>query len=107
MAELSHRLAGSRTRVPAARQGSVPRLPLVAFGLSLGLFLAITYVACVGFDLIFPAQAMHASWERLLPGFTWLTWPSFALGLVETFGYGWYVALIFAPLFNVFAARLG
>jgi hypothetical protein len=36
--------------------------------MSLSLFLAITYVLCVGFDLIFPAQAMHANWERLLPG---------------------------------------
>jgi hypothetical protein len=42
-----------------------------------------------------------------LPGFTRLNWPSFAPGLVETFAYGWYVALIFAPLFNVFSARLG
>lgn len=107
MAELSHNIAGARPRVTAVRQNSVLRLPLVAFGLSLGLFLAITYVACVGFDLIFPAQAMHASWERLLPGFTWLTGPSFALGLIETFAYGWYVALIFTPLFNVFVARLG
>lgn len=78
----------------------VPRLPVIAFGLSLGLFFAITYVLCVGFDLLFPGQAMYQTWLRLLPGFTWLTWSSFLLGLVESFAYGWYVALIFGPLFN-------
>jgi hypothetical protein len=36
---------------------------------------------------------------------TWLTWPSFVLGLIESSAYGWYVALIFCPLFNFFAAR--
>ncbi len=71
-------------------------------GMSLGVFLAITYALCVVFDLMFPGQAMYQTWLRLLPGFTWLTWPSFFLGLVEAFAYGWYIALIFAPLFNLF-----
>jgi hypothetical protein len=99
--ESADTLAG--TTLPSTREA--PRIPLVAFGLSLGLFLAITYILCVGFDLIFPGQAMYQNWLRLLPGFTWLTWPSFALGLIESFAYGWYVALIFCPLFNFFAAR--
>jgi 2TM family of unknown function (DUF5676) len=90
--------------IPLHPSGEAPRIPLVAFGLSLGLFLAITYVLCVGLDLIFPGQAMYQTWLSLLPGFTWLTWPSFVLGLIESFAYGWYVALIFCPLFNFFAA---
>jgi len=102
MAELSRKVD-----MPMARQGGEVRLPLVAFGLSLGLFLTITYILCVGFDIIFPSQAMYPNWQHLLPGFTWLSWPSFILGLVETFAYGWYVALIFAPLFNFFATRFG
>jgi hypothetical protein len=94
-------------RIPGTPLPTVPaaRLPVSALGMSLGLFLTISYVLCVGFDLLFPGQAMYQSWLRLLPGFTWLTWPSFLLGLVESFGYGWYVALIFGPLFNFFAAR--
>jgi len=94
--------SGSGTPLPVAQ---IPRIPVVVFGMSLGIFLAVTYVLCVGFDLIFPGQAMYETWLRLLPGVTWLTWPSFFLGLVESFAYGWYVALIFAPLFNFFAAR--
>lgn len=82
-----------------------PRLPVVALGMSLGIFLALTFVLCVGFDLLFPEHAMYETWLRLLPGFTWLTWQSFLLGLVESFAYGWYVALVFAPLFNLFAKR--
>jgi hypothetical protein len=81
-----------------------PRLPVIALGISLGLFFTITYALCVGFDLLFPGQEMYQTWLRLLPGFTWLSWPSFLLGLVESFGYGWFVALIFGPLFNFFAA---
>ena len=47
------------------------------------------------------------AWLQFLPGFTWLTWPSFFLGLVESIAYGWYVALLFGGLYNVAAARFG
>ena len=73
--------------------------------MALGLSFSITFVLCVLFDLWFPEQAMYQTWQQLLPGFTWLTWPSFFLGLAETFAYGWYVALVFVPLYNFFAAR--
>lgn len=88
-----------------AGPGTPPRIPVLAFGMSLGLFLAITFVVCVAFDLLFPGMAMYETWLKLLPGFTWLSWPSFLLGLAESFAYGWYVALVFGPLFNFFAAR--
>jgi hypothetical protein len=84
---------------------SISRIPVVPLGMSLGLFFALTFVLCVLFDLWFPALAMNPVWTPLLPGFTWISWTSFALGLVEAFAYGWYVALVFAPLYNFFAAR--
>lgn len=86
---------------------SVPRIPVLALGMSLSVFIVVTYVLCVLFDLWFPTQAMHPVWTPLLPGFTWLTWPSFFLGLIEAFAYGWYVALVFGPLYNFFAAKFG
>ena len=95
-----HRSAG--TPLPATR---APRILVLAFGMSLGIFLAITFTFCVGFDLLLPGQAMYQTWLRLLPGFTWLSWPSFLLGLAESFAYGWYVALVLGPLFNLFARR--
>ena len=82
-------------------------IPVLALGMSLGMFIVVTYVLCVLFDLWFPTQAMHPVWAPLLPGFTWLTWPSFFLGLVEAFAYGWYVALVFGPIYNFFAAKFG
>ena len=86
-------------------RSSAARLPVAALGMSLGLFLAITYVLCVGFDLLFLEHAMYRAWAPLLPGFAWLSWQGFLIGLAESYAYGWYVALIFAPLFNVFARR--
>ena len=76
------------------------RVPVVALGLSLGLFLTVTYVLCVLFDLWFPSEAMRGAWEPLLPWFTWLNWPNFFLGLIEVFAYGWYIAFIFGPIYN-------
>jgi len=90
------------TPVPAL---GFPRVSLMALGMSLGVFGAVTFALCVAFDLAFPSLAMYPTWLRLLPGVTWLTWPSFFLGLAESFAYGWYVALIFGPLYNFFAAR--
>jgi hypothetical protein len=86
---------------------SVPRIPVMALGTSLGVFLALTFVLCVLFDLWFPALAMNPVWAPLLPGFTWISWASFLLGLIEVFAYGWYIALVFGPLYNFFAMRSG
>jgi len=80
-------------------------ISLRAFGQATSLFLVITFALCVGFDLLLPSHAMYQSWQRLLPGFTWISWSSFCLGLLESYGYGWFVALIWVPLYNVFAAR--
>ena len=73
-------------------------------GLAMGCFLAITYVFCIVYDLAFD-QRMYEVWLKLLPGFTWLTWQSFLLGLLESFLYGIYFALVFVPLYNFFRER--
>ena len=71
-------------------------------GLATGSFLAVTYVFCVAYDLVFHQQ-MYEVWLKLLPGFTWITVQSFLLGLLEVFAYGVYFGLVFAPLYNFFA----
>jgi hypothetical protein len=45
---------------------------------------------------------MHAAWEQLLPGFKFISVSSFFLGLVEAYLYGWYIALVFVPLYQLF-----
>jgi len=83
------------------RQG----ISLKAVGHPSSLFLAITFTLCVGFDLLFPAHAMFQTWQKLLPGFQWISWKSFILGLIESYGYGWYVALIWVPIYKVLSQR--
>lgn len=81
------------------------RISLYAVGQATGFLLAISFILCVAFDLVFPDQAMFQAWQKLLPGFVWLSWKSFALGVIETYAYGWYFALIWVPLYNVFTAK--
>jgi hypothetical protein len=69
-------------------------------GISVGLLLSISYVLCVAYDLIF-GQTMYRTWMGLPPGFEWITWGTFFLGLAESFLYGIYVAHVFVPLYNV------
>ncbi len=80
------------------------RLHWRSAGLAMVLFLSITYVLCVAYDLLF-GQRMYEAWLKLLPGFTWISWGSFVLGLIETFAYGIYFGLVFVPLYNFFQGR--
>lgn len=81
-------------------------IPVLALGMALSVFLVISYALCVLFYLLFPESVLnHAVLTLFLPGFKLLTWPSFILGIVESFGYGWYAALIFGPLYNFFVQR--
>ena len=81
-------------------------IPILALGLATSLFLSISFVLCVLAYLLFPSLPVaHGVLSLVLPGFTLLTPPSFFLGLVESFAWGWYVSLIFGPLYNFFALR--
>jgi len=90
-----------------SRQATVHQLiPLVVFGTSLSSFLAISYVFCIIGYLLFPQLPVsHSSLAIFLPGFELLSWWTFLLGLAESFAWGWYVALVFVPLYNFFASR--
>ena len=81
------------------------RISLFAFGHATSLFILMSFTLCVGFDFIFPEHAMYSVWLKLLPGFTWLTWQSFFLGMLESYAYGWYIALIWVPLYNFFGSK--
>ncbi|MCF6301369.1 MAG: DUF5676 family membrane protein [Proteobacteria bacterium] len=81
------------------------KISLFAFGQASSLFLAITFTFCVAFGLVFPQYAMYGIWEKLLPGFEWLSWQGFLIGLIESYAYGWYFALIWVPLYNFFGRK--
>lgn len=113
MSGLDHPVSGSEMSPPddpqlprhsqgVEKHGRPMRLPILALGLSLGSFLSISFTLCVLFDLILPSMAMREAWMMFLPGFTWISWPSFLIGFVESFAYGLYVAFVFGPIFNLF-----
>lgn len=78
------------------------KIPALANSLG-GLFL-ISYLLCIGFGLLVPEEMrMWTAWAPLLPGFEWLTWSGFLIGGIESYAYGWYVAIVFVPLYRWFA----
>ncbi len=75
---------------------------------ALGLWAAVTFLVCVLYGLVTPQSLhMHAFLEQVLPGFKWLTWPGFLLGLAESFLYGVYAGLVFVPIYNFLKRRWG
>jgi 2TM family of unknown function (DUF5676) len=94
-------------RVGGAIVDSVRTIPVLALGLSLSMFFALSYVLCVLAYLLLPAlPILHDALAIFLPGFKLLSWTSFFLGLVESFAWGWYVALVFGPIYNFFVRRM-
>jgi hypothetical protein len=82
-------------------------IPIVTLGMALSSFLACSYLICILGYLLLPALPVeHEALAIFLPGFTLLSWQSFALGLVESLAWGWYIAVLFGALYNFFAHRL-
>lgn len=73
--------------------------PVAAAVATLG---TLTYILCIIFDFIFPPWAMNEFWEILLPGFTWISWGSFFVGLAGIIAYSIYIAAVFVPVYNYF-----
>ena len=101
-AHQTHSVSAHHANQDAAKNTPMSITPL---GNVLGTFLAISFTLCVAFGLAFPSLVMYPAYFGMLPGVTWISWTSFALGLVETFAYGWFIALIFVPLYNFFRGQ--
>ena len=95
-------LARGGTRIYAREAHAIP---VIALGMTISLFLVISYLICVTTYFIPGLPISHSMLTTFLPGFELLTWKSFVLGFVESFAWGWYIALIFGPLYNFFATR--
>ena len=84
------------------------RVRIVVLGMSLGISFAISFVLCVLFYLALPdVGSGHAILTLLLPYFRFESWSGFAIGLVESFVLGWYVAVVFASTYNLCSRWLG
>lgn len=75
---------------------------------ALGLASAVSFVLCVVWGLLTPESLhMHPFLEAVLPGFEWISIGSFFIGLIESFLWGAYAALVFVPLHNYFFRKWG
>jgi hypothetical protein len=83
------------------------QLSVKVMTVTMGLFGAVMFVACVVYGLLVPAIHNAALLEAVLPGFRWLTPGSLLLAVVETFLYGAFAGLVFAWLYNTVSRRLG
>jgi len=99
----------SLTGIPAAQRHTDPdvrTIPIVTFGLALSGFFGVSYIICIlGYLLVPGLPVQHQFLAIFLPGFTLLTWPSFFLGLVESFLFGWYIAVVFGAIYNFLLRR--
>ncbi len=83
-------------------------IPVFTLGLALSLFLVVSYVLGIVGYVLFPGSLInHSALAIFLPGFELLSWRTFFLGFGESFAWGWYVALLFGPLYNFLASRRG
>jgi hypothetical protein len=99
-------MSGSRPRVQTDA-GQAGAIPLVTLGLSLSLSFVISYLICIAGYLLLPdLPVQHAALSIFLPGFELLSWRSFCLGMAESFVSGWYIALVFGPLYNFLLRRV-
>ena len=78
---------------------------IMVVGHATSFFLVVSYVLCIGFGLIFPSYQMHEAWAPLLPGFKWLTPSGFIFGLLGSYAYGWFIAVLWVPLYEFFDRR--
>ena len=83
-------------------------IPIMCLGWALSAFFVVSYVICILGYLFAPGfSVQHEALAIFLPGFTLLSWRTFFLGLIESFAWGWYIAVMFGLLYNFFLRRAG
>jgi len=101
MAEITQTQAG---RVHDHQGVDTRTIPIITLGQALSTFFVVSYTICILGYLLFPGfPVQHESLAIFLPGFTLLSWHTFLLGLIESFIWGWYIAVVFGAIYNYFA----
>ena len=75
-------------------------MSILVVGGAMSRFLVISFLLCVLLARVSPSIEIHEIWFKMLPGVAPLTWKSTLLGAVEAALYGWYIAILFVPLYN-------
>jgi hypothetical protein len=76
------------------------QLQIRVVGTAMSLFLVCSFLFCIALGSVSTRADLHNAWFTLLPGVTWLSWRSVAVGIVETIAYGWFIAVVYVPLYN-------
>lgn len=81
-------------------------ISILTLGWALSAFFIVSYTICIlGYLLLPGLPVKHEFLAIFLPGFTLLSWYSFFLGLIESFLFGWYIAVVFGAIYNFFLRR--
>lgn len=73
---------------------------------TLAVFSAVVFTLDVLLGVLFPNWwVMQRLYEVLLPGYTFISWGTYFLGLVEIFIGGFLTAVLFVPIYNFLAGR--
>jgi len=105
---MSNAISPTRDYATAAApsRDNASSISVLTLGWSLSVFFVISFLLCVlGYYLVPSFPVTHGALAVPLPGFQFDSWPRFILGLAESFAWGWYVAILFGPLYNWFGAR--
>lgn len=82
------------------------RLAIGIVGMSLCAFLIITFAVCVAGYILLPSVPItHAALSLFLPNFSGLDWKAIFVGLAASVFWGWYIALLFCPIYNFFSRQ--
>jgi 2TM family of unknown function (DUF5676) len=84
----------------------LPRIPVLVLGLSLSIFLGLTYLFCTLVLVLFPnLPVSHSFLGLFVPSSKPLDWYDLLNGLIEAIVDGWYVAAVFGTLYNFITSR--
>jgi hypothetical protein len=75
-------------------------MSVVPLGFTLSAFFVISFILCLLAALVLPVEGMRMVFEALFPGFVWLNATSVVVGLLWAAFFGWYIAILFAPIRN-------
>ena len=82
------------------------RVPVLVLGITLNIFLVLTYLLCLLFAILFPHVSISHSFVGLfVPLSEPVGWYELLTGLIEAIVAGWYFAVVFGMLYNFIVAK--
>jgi ABC-type transporter Mla maintaining outer membrane lipid asymmetry permease subunit MlaE len=79
-------------------------LSIKTVGLSLSALFLVTHILCALLALLFPGGVMQQFWQGMFPGVGWSI-VGFLIGVVWSVVFGFYIAVIFVPVYNYLHRR--